>query len=48
MSESHCTEEVETYFGIKADDYQPRISVQQRNTGEHTKAVMLRNAKYKY
>lgn len=48
MSETHCTEEVETYFGIKADDYEPRISVQQRDTGEHTKAVMLRTKDYKY
>lgn len=48
MSEKHCTEEVETYFGIKADDYEPRISIQQRNTGEHTKAVMIRTNEYKY
>lgn len=48
MSETHCTEEVETYFGIKADDYEPRISVQQRSTGEHTKAAMLRTKDYKY
>ena len=48
MSETHCTEEVETYFGIKADDYEPRISIQQRDTGEHTKAVMLRTKEYKY
>lgn len=48
MSETHCTEEVETYFGIKADDYEPRISVQQRNSGEHTKAVMIRDKQYKY
>ncbi|MFR5876585.1 MAG: sulfatase-like hydrolase/transferase [Eubacterium sp.] len=48
MNETHCTEEVETYFGIKADDYEPRISVQQRNTGEHTKAVMIRTKAYKY
>ncbi len=48
MSETHCTEEVETYFGIKADDYEPRISVQQRQTGEHTKAAMIRNKEYKY
>lgn len=33
---------------IKADDYEPRISVQQRNTGEHTKAAMLRTKAYKY
>ena len=48
MSETHCTEEVETYFGIKADDYEPRISVQQRQSGEHTKAAMIRNKQYKY
>lgn len=48
MNETHCTEEVETYFGIKADEYEPRISIQQRNTGEHTKAAMIRDKDYKY
>lgn len=48
MNEQHCTEEVESYFGIKADDYAPRITVQQRPTGEHTKAAMLRTKDYKY
>lgn len=48
MSETHCTETVESYFGIKVDDYEPRISVQQRPTGEHTKAVMIRDKNYKY
>ena len=46
--ESHCTEQVENYFGVKADEYEPRISVQQRETGEHTKAVMIRSRDYKY
>lgn len=48
QNERHCTEEVETYFGIKADDYEPRISIQQRETNEHTKATMLRTKDYKY
>lgn len=48
QSERHCTEEVEVYFGIKADDYEPRISIQQRDTNEHTKATMLRTKDFKY
>lgn len=48
LNETHCTEEVETYFGIKADDYEPRISVQQRSSPEHTKAAMLRTQDFKY
>lgn len=46
--ERHCTEEVEAYFGIKADDYEPRINIQQKESGEHTKAAMIRSDKYKY
>lgn len=48
MSETHCTEEVENYFGVKADEYEPRISIQQRESGEHTKAVMIRDKNYKF
>ena len=46
--ERHCTEEVENYFGIVADEYAPRIHIQQRDGAEHTKAVMLRTKEYKY
>lgn len=46
--ETHCAEEVEEYFGIRADDYEPRISVQNRPTGEHGKAVMARDRDFKY
>lgn len=48
MSEAHCTEQVENYFGVKADEYEPRIKIQQRPTGEHTKAVMICSKDYKY
>ena len=47
-SESHCTEEVENYFGVVADEYAPRINIQQKNGPQHTKAVMLRTKEYKY
>ena len=48
MNESHCTEEVENYFGVVADEYAPRIGIQQKNNGQHTKAVMIRTKDYKY
>lgn len=47
-SERHCTEEVENHFGIVADEYAPRIHIQQRDGAEHTKAVMIRTREYKY
>lgn len=47
-SEKHCTEQVENYFGVKADEYEPRITIQQSENNEHTKAVMIRNNDYKY
>ena len=46
--EPHCTEEVENYFGIVADEYAPRIHIQQKNGPQHTKAVMIRTKEYKY
>lgn len=46
--EPHCTEEVENYFGIVADEYAPRIHIQQKNGPQHTKAVMIRTREYKY
>lgn len=46
--ESHCTEEVENYFGVVADEYAPRINIQHKNDGQHTKAVMIRTREYKY
>ena len=42
------TEEVENYFGVVADEHAPRISIQQKNDGQHTKAVMIRTKDYKY
>lgn len=48
MNEYHCTEEVENYFGVVADEYAPRIGIQQKNDGQHTKAVMIRTKDYKY
>ncbi len=47
-NESHCTEEVENYFGVVADEYGPRINIQQKNGPQHTKAVMIRSRDYKY
>lgn len=47
-NERHCTEEVENYFGIVADEYAPRIHIQQKDGPQHTKAVMLRTREYKY
>ena len=47
-SEEHCTEEVENYFGVVADEYAPRINIQQKNGPQHTKAVMIRSKDYKY
>lgn len=46
--EKHCTEEVENYFGVIADEYAPRIHIQQKDGPEHTKAVMICNREYKY
>lgn len=48
MSETHCMEQVEESFGIEANEYAPRIHIQQRQTGEHTKSTMLRTKDYKY
>ena len=48
QGEEHCTEEVENYFGVVADEYAPRIGIQQKNDGQHTKAVMIRSKEYKY
>ncbi len=48
LNEKHCTEEVENYFGVVADEYAPRITIQQKNDGQHTKAVMMRTRDYKY
>lgn len=48
QGEQHCTEEVENYFGVVADEYAPRINIQQKNGPEHTKAVMIRSRDYKY
>lgn len=47
-NEPHCTEEVENYFGVVADEYAPRIGIQQRSGPEHTKAVMIRTESEKY
>lgn len=41
-NEGHCTEQVENYFGIVADEYAPRINIQQKDGPQHTKAVMIR------
>lgn len=46
--EEHCTEQVENYFGIVADEYAPRIHIQQKDGPQHTKAVMIRTKEYKY
>ena len=46
--ERHCTEEVENYFNVKVDEYEPRISIQQREDGSHGKGIMIRNKEYKY
>lgn len=46
--EEHCTEEVENYFGVVADEYAPRINIQQKSGPQHTKAVMIRSRDYKY
>lgn len=46
--ESQCTETVENYFGVVADEYAPRIGIQQKNGPQHTKAVMIRTKEYKY
>lgn len=48
QGEQHCTEEVENYFGVVADEYAPRIGIQQKNGPQHTKAVMIRTKEYKY
>lgn len=48
QGEEHCTEEVENYFGVVADEYAPRINIQQKNGPQHTKAVMIRSKDYKY
>ncbi len=48
QNEKHCTEDVENYFGVVADEYAPRIGIQQKNDGQHTKAVMIRSKDYKY
>lgn len=47
-NEPHCTENVENYFGVIADEYAPRINIQQKNGPEHTKAVMIRTETEKY
>ncbi|MCL2531353.1 MAG: sulfatase-like hydrolase/transferase [Oscillospiraceae bacterium] len=44
--ETHCSE-AEQIQG-EFDRYAPRLNLQARNSGEHTKAVMLRNQRYKY
>lgn len=46
--EKHCTENVENYFGVVADEYAPRIGIQQKNGPQHTKAVMIRTKDFKY
>lgn len=48
QKEAHCTEEVENYFGVVANEYAPRISIQQKNGPQHTKAVMIRTENEKY
>ncbi len=48
QGEEHCTEVVENYFGVVADEYAPRINIQQKNGPQHTKAVMIRSKDYKY
>ena len=45
--ENHCSEFQPERFS-RADLYAPRQSIQARNTGEHTKAAMIRTEKYKY
>ena len=35
-------------IGIHMDDYQPRMTMQQSEGPEHTKATMIRTEKYKY
>ena len=45
--EAHCSEYDPESFSTE-DIYAPRQSIQARNTGEHTKACMIRTDKYKY
>ena len=45
--EAHCSEFSAESFS-QSDLYAPRQSIQSRNTGEHTKAAMIRTTQYKY
>ncbi len=47
LGETHCMEYREKYFNPK-NLYSPRMLLQKREDGTHTKAVMIRDANYKY
>ncbi len=47
LGEAHCMEYDEKYFN-KKNIYFPRMFLQSKEDGTHTKAVMIRNDKYKY
>lgn len=47
IGEKHCMEYDEKRFSPKGL-YSPRMLLQSREDGTHTKAVMIRNEKYKY